>query len=82
MDGVLIVYEIGRTPRHALLRAEQQIDSGGGKVLGVVLNHIKAATEADSPYPYYHYKYYGQEKKEEKKKVKMEEAARRQDQNA
>ena len=61
VDGVVLVYEIGRTARSALLRAKQQIESSGGKVLGVVLNHIKTETEPDTAYSYYHYKYYGRE---------------------
>ena len=65
VDGTILVYEIGRTARSALVRAKSQIESGGGKVLGVVLNHIKAETELDSGYRYYyHYKYYGREKGE------------------
>ena len=71
VDGTLLVYEIGRTARSALVRAKSQIESGGGKVLGVVLNHIKAETELDSGYRYYyHYKYYGREKGEKETGVK------------
>lgn len=73
VDGVVIVYEIGKTARGALLRAKQQIESVGGKVLGLVLNHIKPQVEAGEGYPYYHYKYYGGTKKEET----QERAARR-----
>ena len=65
VDGVVIVYEIGRTARSALMRAKQQVESGGGKTLGIVLNHIKAEEEADASYAYYHYKYSGRKKKEE-----------------
>jgi len=68
VDGVVIVYEIGRTARSALLRAKQQIESVGGKVIGIVLNHIKSESESTSGYPYYHYRYYGQEKKSKPQK--------------
>ncbi len=69
VEGVLIVYEIGRTARSALLRAKQQMEAAGGKVLGVVLNHIKSEADADASYAYYHYKYYGQEKNREMKEA-------------
>jgi len=63
VDGTVLVYEVGRTARSALVRAKTQIESVGGHVLGVVLNHIKAESEFDSGYRYYyHYKYYGREK--------------------
>ncbi|MCM8770483.1 MAG: polysaccharide biosynthesis tyrosine autokinase, partial [Candidatus Omnitrophica bacterium] len=68
VDGVVIVYEAGRTARDALLRAKVQLESAGGKVLGIVLNHTRAGTEMLSGYPYYYQykKYYSSE--EEKKK--------------
>lgn len=63
VDGTLLVYEVGRTARSALVRAKGQIESVGGHVLGVVLNHIRAEAEFASGYRYYyHYKYYGREK--------------------
>ncbi|MBI4436018.1 MAG: polysaccharide biosynthesis tyrosine autokinase [Candidatus Omnitrophica bacterium] len=65
VDGVVIVYEIGRTARSALMRAKQQVESGGGKAVGIVLNHIKAEEEADASYAYYHYKYYGRKRSED-----------------
>jgi capsular exopolysaccharide synthesis family protein len=68
VDCVVIVYEIGRTSREALMRTKVQLESVGAKISGVVLNHTQAQTEAISSYPYYHYKYkyYG---KDEPKKV-------------
>lgn len=73
MDHVILVYEIGRTARNALLRAKQQIESLGGKVVGIVLNHIKEEVEPDTAYTYYHYKYYGpeKEKKEKERRVRI-----------
>ena len=72
VDGTILVYEVGRTARSALVRAKSQIESGGGKVLGVVLNHIKAEAEFDSGYRYYyHYKYYGREKESEGKGLSL-----------
>ncbi|MDD5044341.1 MAG: polysaccharide biosynthesis tyrosine autokinase [Candidatus Omnitrophica bacterium] len=70
VDGVIIVYEAGRTAREALLRAKVQIESTGAKVLGVVLNHIRSSTGSLSGYPYYYQykKYYTDESEKEKKK--------------
>jgi capsular exopolysaccharide synthesis family protein len=61
IDCTLIVYEIGRTSREALLRTKVQLESVGAKIAGIILNHTKAQTEAVVSYPYYYrykYKYY------------------------
>jgi len=61
MDGAVVIYEVGKIARSALLRAKAQLESSGGKLLGIVLNHVKTA-EAYAGYPYYYYsykKYYG-----------------------
>ncbi len=72
VDGVILVYEMGRTARSALLRAKIQLESVGAKVLGVVLNHISPETYLDvGYYPYYYhykYKYRPEEDKEAAKK--------------
>ncbi|MBN3038775.1 MAG: polysaccharide biosynthesis tyrosine autokinase [Candidatus Omnitrophica bacterium] len=69
VDGVILVYEIGRTARAALLRAKNQLESTGAKILGIVLNHIRPETEMYPTYypQYYRYRYYGQEEKKGKK---------------
>ncbi len=68
VDGVVLCYEIGRTSRHALIRAKIQLEAVGAKILGVVLNHTKPQTEALEVYPYYYkYKYY--HSKEEKENI-------------
>ncbi|MFH1339583.1 MAG: GNVR domain-containing protein, partial [Candidatus Omnitrophota bacterium] len=64
LDSTVIVYEIGRTSRDALMRAKTQLESMGGKISGVILNHTQPQTEAIVPYPYYYkykYRYYGKE---------------------
>lgn len=61
MDCVLIVYEIGKTSREALMRAKIQLESVGAKISGVILNHTKPQVGAVSAYPYYYrykYRYY------------------------
>ncbi|MBI4124637.1 MAG: CpsD/CapB family tyrosine-protein kinase, partial [Deltaproteobacteria bacterium] len=60
VDGVIMVYQVGKTARGALRRAKIQLTSAGAKILGVVLNNIKAAEMKMSPSYYYYYKeYYG-----------------------
>lgn len=64
VDCVVLVYEIGRTSREALMRTKTQLESIGSKVAGVILNNTRPQTEAISSYPYYYhykYKYYGKD---------------------
>ena len=68
MDCVMLVYEIGRTSREALVRAKIQLESVGTKIAGVVLNHTQSETEAAISYPYYKYKYGYPTQKETPKK--------------
>ncbi|MFC1658652.1 GumC family protein [Candidatus Omnitrophota bacterium] len=71
LDCVAIIYEIGRTSRDALLRSKLQLDSVGGKLSGIILNHTQPQTEAMATYPYYYhykYRYYGSDEAEEKQK--------------
>ncbi len=77
LDCAIIVYEIGRTSREAIIRTKIQLESVGAKIAGVILNHTRPQVEAISPYPYYYrykYRYYGKEEAEEKhKKEKVKE---------
>lgn len=76
LDGVIIVYEMGRTARAALLRAKIQLQSVGANVLGVALNHIKPesyVTAGYYPY-YYHYKYKYADKEKGEKESQHQEA--------
>ena len=64
MDATVIVYEIGRTSREALLRTKIQLESAGAKLTGVILNNTQPQSEGISPYPYYYryrYRYYKKE---------------------
>lgn len=61
-DGVILVYEVGRTARSALLRSKRQLESVGCKIIGIVLNHVRQETTIDTTYHYYHYRYYGRKK--------------------
>jgi len=70
MDSVILVYEIGRTARQALLRAKVQIESTGAKLAGIILNNIRPQTQSIMfSYPYYYkYKYEEAKTKDQKKK--------------
>jgi Mrp family chromosome partitioning ATPase len=56
VDGVVLVYQVGRISRAALLRAKTQLDSVGAKLQGVVLNHVRPEVKSDPQY-YYYYAY-------------------------
>jgi len=47
VDGVLLVYHIGSVVRGALKRVKGNIESVGGKVLGVVLNGVRGDLSPD-----------------------------------
>ncbi|MBI2060720.1 MAG: polysaccharide biosynthesis tyrosine autokinase [Nitrospirae bacterium] len=59
VDGLVLVYRIGRTPREMLLRAVESMKGAGANVLGLVLNDI----DYHGPYFYprylYRYQYRG-----------------------
>jgi capsular exopolysaccharide synthesis family protein len=76
LDCVVVVYEIGRTSREALIRAKGQLESVGAKIAGIVLNHTKPQTEAIATYPYYShkYRYYGKEEPPKPYKAVKKEA--------
>ncbi|MGE5280073.1 MAG: GumC family protein [Deltaproteobacteria bacterium] len=68
VDNVLLVYEIGKTARQALMRAKVQVEATGGRITGVILNNIRSQIEYTMlTYPYYYkYKYrYKKEKPED-----------------
>lgn len=47
VDGVLLVYHIGAVVRGALKRVKNNVESVGGKVLGVVLNGVRGELSPD-----------------------------------
>lgn len=55
VDGIVLVYQVGRISRGALLRAKMQLDAAGGKLIGVVLNHVRPEVKTESQYYYYAY---------------------------
>ncbi len=60
VDGVVFVYRVGKISRLTIKRAKAQLDNVKSRVLGVVLNGIKADISADfQDYDYKYYHYYG-----------------------
>ncbi len=59
-DGVILVYQAGKTPRQALIRAKTQLENINARILGVVINNVKAEYLHDisdyQRYQYYSYK--------------------------
>lgn len=65
VDGTILVYQVGKVARSALRRAKLQLESVGGKVVGIILNNIRA-TEMELGDSYYYYRYgYGKEKEKQ-----------------
>ncbi len=67
VDGVLLVYQAGRTSRNALFRTKIQLENAGAKILGIVVNNLKAEFIEDvtPAQRYRYYGYYGDKKKKE-----------------
>ncbi|MBD3425628.1 MAG: AAA family ATPase [Candidatus Omnitrophica bacterium] len=60
VDGVILVYEVGRVSRGALRRSKMQLESAKGRPIGVVLNSMRASDmRFGSPFYYHYQKYYG-----------------------
>jgi succinoglycan biosynthesis transport protein ExoP len=62
-DGVVIVYQVGKIARGALKRAKAQLDNVKARIIGVVLNGLKAEISPDYEYHDKYYYYYGSEHK-------------------
>jgi len=70
MDGIFLIYTVGKIGRGVLKRAKSTLDNVEAKVLGVILNQVKP--EAGPEYFRYHtHYYYGSEPKEDKKKIDL-----------
>ncbi len=57
-DGTLLVYQVGDIPRVALRRAKLLLEHAQVKVIGVVLNGIRAEIALDAYQFQYHYPYF------------------------
>jgi tyrosine-protein kinase Etk/Wzc len=56
MDGIIIVYRVGRTSKSSLNRAKSQLDNIKAHIIGVVLNGLKPS-ELEPRYGYYYSRY-------------------------
>ncbi|HEX9780851.1 MAG TPA: GNVR domain-containing protein [bacterium] len=61
VDGVVLVYQVGRISRAALLRAKIQLESAGTRIIGVVLNHVRPEVQSHPGYYYYYRERFGKE---------------------
>jgi tyrosine-protein kinase Etk/Wzc len=57
-DGVILVYQAGKTARQALFRSKIQLENVDVKIIGVVINNLKAKYIEDVT-PYQKSRYYG-----------------------
>jgi capsular exopolysaccharide synthesis family protein len=57
-DATLLVYQVGDIPRVALRRAKMLLQQAQVKVLGIVLNGVRAEIELDAYQFQYHYPYF------------------------
>ncbi len=66
-DGAILVYQAGKTSRNALIRSKIQLENVSIKILGIVINNLKARLVEDvtPSQRYRYYRYYG-EKRERK----------------
>jgi len=68
VDGVIMVYQVGRAARGSLKRAKTQLDNVNAQFLGIVLNGLKAEISPDFTYhdKYYYYGHYGTQERKKK----------------
>ncbi len=67
-DGVVLVYRVGKVGRAVLKRAKAQLDNVRAKVIGIVLNGLKAEISPDFATKDYYKDYYYYSGKGKKKK--------------
>jgi len=66
-DGAILVYQAGKTSRNALIRSKSQLENVNVKILGIVINNLKARFVEDvTPSQRYRYYRYYREKREKK----------------
>jgi len=65
VDGVIILYEVGKIARGVLKRTKSHLDSVKANILGIILNNVRP--EYGPEYYEYHYQYYYEEGKPPKR---------------
>lgn len=63
VDGVIMVYQVGKVARGALRRAKTQLEGVKAKVMGVVLNGVRPEISTDYDTLKYGYYYYGERRR-------------------
>jgi Mrp family chromosome partitioning ATPase len=58
VDGVFLVYKVGKIGRGVLKRAKSNLENVDAKLVGVILNHVKSE-EGPEYYRYHSHYYYG-----------------------
>ena len=66
VDGVVLVYQAGRTSKLALRRAKSQLDNVHASILGIVLNDVNIKMMPHYGSYYYSSRYYREDKKDKK----------------
>lgn len=66
VDGVVIVYQVGRVARGALMRAKSLLENVKARMLGIVLNGLKIEISPDFTYQDKYDYYYGDADKKKK----------------
>ena len=72
VDGSVLVYAVGRVSRGSLKRAKAQLDNVKARLVGVILNGMRADSSADYPEYKYSEAYYGVEEGDQLPETKAE----------
>lgn len=70
VDGIVLIYQVGRVPRNALKRAKDQLQQVGANVIGVVLNDVRAEITGFHPATEYFIHYYGEDARAQQSRVR------------
>jgi cell division septation protein DedD len=60
VDGVILIYQVGKVPRNSLVRAKERIENVKARLLGIVLNDIRPEVSGASYVSQYYMHYYGE----------------------
>jgi capsular exopolysaccharide synthesis family protein len=68
VDGVIMVYMVGKAPRNSLRLAKERLEAVQARILGLVLNDIRPETTGLTYQSYYMYAYSPGKEKQKKKR--------------
>jgi capsular exopolysaccharide synthesis family protein len=68
VDGVIMVYMVGKAPRNSLRLAKERLEAVQARILGLVLNDIRPETTGLTYQSYYMYAYSPTKEKQKKKR--------------